>query len=60
MAGKMAEEMAEKMVGKMEEKITQANVHRMLAKGKLTMEEIAEYTDLPVETVRNLAASQQA
>ena len=31
-------------------------VKRMLAKGKLSIEEIAEYSDLPVDKVRELAA----
>ncbi len=45
------EDLAEKRIT--EEK--RASARRMLAKGKLTIEEIAEYTNLPVEEVRDLA-----
>lgn len=45
------EDLAEKRIA--EEK--KVSARRMIAKGKLSIEEIAEYTDLPVEEVRNLA-----
>ncbi len=48
------EDLAEKRVT--EEK--KASARRMIAKNKLTLEEIAEYTDLPVEEIRNLASLQ--
>lgn len=50
------EELAEKRV--IEEK--KAFARRMITKNKLTIEEIAEYTDLPVEEVRELAGLQLA
>jgi len=50
------EELAEKRIT--EEK--KASARRMIAKGKLTIEEIAEYTDLPIEEVRDLAGLQLA
>lgn len=50
------EELAEKRV--IEEK--KESARRMIAKSKLTIEEIAEYTDLPVEEVRELAGLQLA
>ena len=45
------ESLAEKRI--IEEK--KASARRMIAKGKLTIEEIAEYTDLPIEEIRDLA-----
>lgn len=48
------EELAEKRV--IEEK--KESARRMIVKGKLTVEEIAEYTDLSVEEVRELAGLQ--
>ena len=50
------EDLAEKRVT--EEK--KASAYRMIKKGKLTIEEIAEYTDLPLEEVRELAGLQLA
>lgn len=50
------EDLAEKRVT--EEK--KASAYRMIGKGKLTIEEIAEYTDLPLEEVRELAGLQLA
>lgn len=50
------EDLAEKRVA--EEK--KAFARRMITKGKLSIEEIAEYTDLPVEEVRELARLQLA
>lgn len=50
------ESLAEK--GIIEEK--KASARRMIAKGKLTIEEIAEYTDLPIEEIRDLAGLQLA
>lgn len=50
LAEKRAEERA------MEEK--KAFARRMIARGKLTVEEIAEDADLPIEVVRDLAGLQ--
>lgn len=50
------ESLAEKRI--IEEK--KASARRMIAKGKLTIEEIAEYTDLPIEEIRDLAGLQLA
>lgn len=50
------EELAEKRA--MEEK--EAAARRMIASGKLTVEEIAEFAGLPIEFVRNLAGLQLA
>lgn len=54
------EELAEKWAKEraMEEK--KASARRMIARGKLTLEEIAEDTDLPIEEVRELAGLQLA
>lgn len=60
MAEELAQEMAEK---KAEEKLLEEKKSfacRMIARGKLTMEEIAEDTDLPLEVVRDLAGMQMA
>lgn len=48
------EELAEKRV--IEEK--KESARRMIARGKLTVEEIAEYAGLPIEIVRDLAGMQ--
>ena len=37
-----------------------ASARRMIARGKLTLEEIAEDSDLPIEVVRDLAGLQLA
>ena len=37
-----------------------ASARRMIARGKLTLEEIAEDSDLPIEAVRDLAGLQLA
>lgn len=50
------EELAEKRA--MEEK--EASARRMIASGKLTVEQIAEFAGLPIEFVRNLAGLQLA
>lgn len=50
------EDLAEKRVA--EEK--KASARRMIARGKMTLEEIAEDTDLPLEEVRELAGLQLA
>lgn len=50
------EELAEKRA--MEEK--KASARRMITRGKLTLEEIAEDTDLPLEEVKKLARVQMA
>lgn len=54
------EDLAEKRADEraMEEK--KAFAHRMIARGKLTIEEIAEDADLPIEVVRDLAGLQLA
>ena len=52
----LAENLAEKRI--LEEK--KASARRMIAKGKLTIEEIAEYTDLPIEEIKELAGLQLA
>lgn len=56
LAEKRAEERAEERA--IEEKKSFAR--RMIAKGKLSIEEIAEYTDLPIEEVKELAGLQLA
>lgn len=56
LAEKWAKEMAEERA--LEEK--KASARRMIARGKLTLEEIAEDTDLPIEVVRDLAGLQLA
>ncbi|MCI8713645.1 MAG: hypothetical protein HFH23_15625 [Ruminococcus sp.] len=45
----------EELADKRAEARAKEDARRMLAKGKLSYEEIAEYTDLPVEEVRSLA-----
>lgn len=59
-AKEMAEEMAKEMaeVKKVEEK--KASARRMIIRGKMTLEEIAEDTDLSLEEVRELAELQLA
>lgn len=54
------EDLAEKRADEraMEEK--KAFARRMIARGKLTIEEIAEDADLPIEVVRDLAGLQLA
>lgn len=56
LAEKWAEEMVEERT--LEEK--KASAYRLIARGKLTLEEIAEDTDLPIEVVRDLAGLQLA
>ena len=56
LAEKRAEERAEERA--IEEK--KGFARRMIAKGKLSIEEIAEYTDLPIEEVKELAGLQLA
>ncbi len=56
LAKKWAEEEAEERA--LEEK--KASARRMIARGKLTLEEIAEDADLPIEVVRDLAGLQLA
>lgn len=58
LANKVAEARAEARARAKEEK--KAFARRMLEKGKLTFEEIAEYADLSVEEVRALAKLQPA
>ena len=47
-----------KAEGKVEEALDTAK--RMLSKGKLSVEEIAEYSDLPIDKVKELADSMTA
>ena len=56
----MFEDLAEKRAeeARIEEK--KAFALRMIARGKLTVEEIAEDADLPIEVVRDLAGLQLA
>lgn len=54
------EELAEKRAEERAEERAKESARRMIAKSKLTVEEIAEYTDLPVEEVRELAGLQLA
>lgn len=58
------EELAEKRVNERTEEIRveekKALARRMIARGKLTVEEIAEDVDLPIEVVRDLAGLQLA
>lgn len=56
LAEKWAQERAEERA--LEEK--KASARRMIARGKLTVEEIAEDVDLPIEVVRDLAGLQLA
>ena len=64
MAKENAEEIAkEKAEGIAKEKALEekkASARRMIARGKLTLEEIAEDSDLPIEAVRDLAGLQLA
>ena len=59
---KLAEEKAEKLAEeKTKEQVIEEKkvlARRMIARGKLTVEEIAEDTELTVEVVRNLAGLQ--
>jgi predicted transposase/invertase (TIGR01784 family) len=59
-AEKIAEKIAEERAKEREEARAKENARRMLAMGKLTYEEIAECTDLPVEEIRNLESLQLA
>ena len=63
-AKEKAEEIAkEKAEGIAKEKALEekkASARRMIARGKLTLEEIAEDSDLPIEAVRDLAGLQLA
>ncbi len=56
LAEKRAEKKAEE--ARIEEK--KALARRLIARGKLTIEEIAEDADLPIEVVRDLAGLQLA
>lgn len=57
---KTFEELANKVAEARAEEEKKAFARRMLEKGKLTFEEIAEYADLSVEEVRALAKLQPA
>lgn len=57
---KTFEELANKVAEARAEEEKKAFARRMLKKGKLTFEEIAEYADLSVEEVRALAKLQPA
>ena len=63
-AEEMAKEKAEEMVKEKAEEMAleerRALARRMIARGKLTLEEIAEDSDLPIEAVRDLAGLQLA
>ena len=63
-AEEMAKEKAEEMVKEKAEEMAleerRASARRMIARGKLTLEEIAEDSDLPIEAVRDLAGLQLA
>ena len=54
------EELAEKRADERAMKEKEASARRMIASGKLTVEEIAEFAGLPIEFVRNLAGLQLA
>ena len=56
LAERYAEQLAEKRI--VEEK--KASACRLIARGKMTLEEIAEDTDLPLEEIRELAGLQLA
>ena len=56
----MAEERAGEIVEERASEEKKASARRMIARGRLTPEEIAEDTDLLVEAVRNLAGLQLA
>ncbi len=60
LADKRAEKVAKEVAKEVAEEKAKETARRMLAKGKLSYEEIAEYTDLPVEEVRSLADLQLA
>lgn len=59
-AKEIAEEMAEEMVEERALEEKKASARRLIARGKLTLEEIAEDSDLPIEVVRDLAGLQLA
>ena len=57
---KTFEELADKRAKAREEARAKEDASRLLAMGKLTYEEIAKCTDLPVEEIKNLADLQLA
>nr|WP_304968984.1 hypothetical protein [uncultured Acetatifactor sp.] len=59
-AEEMAEEKAEEIAKEKALEEKKASARRMIARGKLTLEEIAEDSDLPIEAVRDLAGLQLA
>jgi len=60
MAEGMAKDMAEDMAVEKTLEEKRASARRMITRGKLTFEEIAEDTDLPIDVVRDLASLQPA
>ena len=60
MAKEMAKEKAEEIAKEMALEEKKALARRMIARGKLTLEEIAEDSDLPIGAVRDLAGLQLA
>ena len=54
------EDLAEKRAEKARIEEKKALARRLIARGKLTIEEIAEDADLPIEVVRDLAGLQLA
>ena len=60
MAEEIAEEKAEEIAKEKALEEKKASARRMIARGKLTLEEIAEDSDLPIEAVRDLAGLQLA
>ena len=59
-AEEIAEEKAEEIAKEKALEEKKASARRMIARGKLTLEEIAEDSDLPIEAVRDLAGLQLA
>ena len=59
-AEEMAKEKAEEIAKEKALEEKKASARRMIARGKLTLEEIAEDSDLPIEAVRDLAGLQLA
>ena len=59
-AEEIAKEKAEEIAKEKALEEKKASARRMIARGKLTLEEIAEDSDLPIEAVRDLAGLQLA
>ncbi len=53
----MKEEVAKETEKKTTEKVKKKFVKKLLKKGKFTLKEIAEYSDLPMKTVKEICSS---